>query len=38
VTGGKSIAVGFQSMSGGDVVNPLVYIHDIHERKREVLF
>jgi hypothetical protein len=27
-----------QSISGGDVVNPLVAFYDIHGRKREVSF
>jgi hypothetical protein len=36
VTGGKLIAVWLQSISGGDTVNPLVAIYDIHGRKREV--
>jgi hypothetical protein len=38
VTGGKPIAVLLQSISGGDVVNPLVAFYDIHGRKRELLF
>jgi hypothetical protein len=36
VTGGKSIAVWLQSISGA--INPLVVFYDIHGRKREVLF
>jgi hypothetical protein len=38
VTGGKPISVWLQSISGGDVVNPLVAFYDIHGRKGEVLF
>jgi hypothetical protein len=38
VTGGKSIAVFWQSISGVNAINPLVAFYDIHGRKREVLF
>jgi hypothetical protein len=38
VTGGKPIAVRSQSISRVNVIKPLVAFHDIHERKREVLF
>jgi hypothetical protein len=38
VTGGKSIAVWSQSISGVSAVNPLVAFYDIHGRKEEVLF
>jgi hypothetical protein len=38
VTCGKPIAVSLQSISGGDAVNPLVAVYDIHGGKREVLF
>jgi hypothetical protein len=38
VTGDKPIAVGSQSIFGGDAVNHLVAFYDIHGRKREVLF
>jgi hypothetical protein len=38
VTGGKSIAVLLQSISGVSAINPLVAFYDIHGRKREVLF
>jgi hypothetical protein len=38
VTGGESIAVRSQSISGVSAVNPLVAFYDIHGRKREVLF
>jgi hypothetical protein len=38
VTGGKSIVVWLQSVSGGDTFNLLVTFYDIHERKKEVLF
>jgi hypothetical protein len=38
VTGGKPIAVYSQSISDVNAINPLVTIHDIHGRKREVLF
>jgi hypothetical protein len=33
-TGGKPIAVRLQSISGGDVANPLFAFYDIHERER----
>jgi hypothetical protein len=38
MTGGKPIAVLFQSISGVSAVNPLVAVYDIHGEKREVLF
>jgi hypothetical protein len=38
VTGGKSIAVISQSITGASAVNTLVAFYDIHGRKREVLF
>jgi hypothetical protein len=38
VTGGKTIAVWLQSISGGSAVNPLVAFYDIHGRKGGVLF
>jgi hypothetical protein len=38
VTGGKNIAVVFQSISGVSAINPLVAFYDIHGKKREVLF
>jgi hypothetical protein len=38
VTGGKSIAVWLQSISGVNAINPLVAFYDIHGRKIEVLF
>jgi hypothetical protein len=38
VTDGKPIAVWSQSISGVNAFNPLVAFHDIHRRKREVLF
>jgi hypothetical protein len=38
VTGGKTIAVLLQSISGGSAINPLVAFNDIHGGKREVLF
>jgi hypothetical protein len=38
VTGGKSIAVLLQSISGVSAINPLVAFYDIHGRKGEVLF
>jgi hypothetical protein len=38
VTGGKTIAVLLQSISGVSAINPLVAFYDIHGRKREVLF
>jgi hypothetical protein len=38
VTGGKSIAVLLQSISGVSAINPLVAFYDIHGGKREVLF
>jgi hypothetical protein len=38
VTGGKPIAVLLQSISGVSAVNLLVVFHDIHRRKRELLF
>jgi hypothetical protein len=37
VTGGKAIAIGSQSISGVDTVNPLVAFYDIHGRKGGVL-
>jgi hypothetical protein len=37
VTGGKSIAVLLQSISGVSAINPLVAFNDIHGGKREVL-
>jgi hypothetical protein len=38
VTGGKPIAVFWQSISGVSAMNPLVAFYDIHGGKREVLF
>jgi hypothetical protein len=38
MTGGKSIAVWSQSISGVSAINPLVAFYDIHGGKREVLF
>jgi hypothetical protein len=38
VTGGKSIAVLLQSISGVSAINPLVAFYDIPGGKREVLF
>jgi hypothetical protein len=38
VTGGKSIAVRLQSISGMSAVHPFVAFYDIHGRKREVVF
>jgi hypothetical protein len=38
VTGGKSIAVLLQSISGESAINRLVSFYDIHGGKREVLF
>jgi hypothetical protein len=38
MTGGKSIAVFLQSITGVSAINPLVVFYDIHERKGEVLF
>jgi hypothetical protein len=38
VTGGRSIAVFLQSISGVSAINPLVAFYDIHGGKREVLF
>jgi hypothetical protein len=38
VIGGKSIAIGSQSFSGVNDINPLVAFYDIHVKKREVLF
>jgi hypothetical protein len=38
VTGGKSIAVLLQSISGVNDIYPLVAFYDIHGEKREVLF
>jgi hypothetical protein len=38
VTGGKSIAVVVQSISGVSSINPLVAFYDIHGRMREVLY
>jgi hypothetical protein len=38
VTGGKSIAVLLQSISGVSAINPLVAFYDVHGGKREVLF
>jgi hypothetical protein len=38
VTGGKPIAVFFQSISSVIAINPLVAFYDIHGGKREVLF
>jgi hypothetical protein len=38
VTGGKPIAVLFQSISGVSAINPLVAFYGIHGGKREVLF
>jgi hypothetical protein len=37
VTGGKTIAVLLQSISGVTAINPLVAFYDIHGGKREVL-
>jgi hypothetical protein len=38
VTGGKTIAVLLQSISGVSAINPIVAFYDNHGRKREVLF
>jgi hypothetical protein len=38
VTGGKPIAVLWQSISGVSAINPLIAFYDIHRGKREVLF
>jgi hypothetical protein len=38
VTGGKSITIWSQVISGVSAVNPLVAFNDIHGRKREVIF
>jgi hypothetical protein len=38
MTGGKTIAVLLQSISGVSAINPLVAFYDIHREKREVLF
>jgi hypothetical protein len=38
VTGGKTIAVLLQTITGVSVINPLDAFYDIHGRKREVLF
>jgi hypothetical protein len=38
VTGGKSIAILLQSISGVSDINPLVAFYGIHGGKREVLF
>jgi hypothetical protein len=38
VTGGKPIAVLFQSISGVSAINSLVAFYDIHGGKNEVLF
>jgi hypothetical protein len=38
VTGGKPIAVLFQSILGESAINPLVAFYDIHGRKSKVLF
>jgi hypothetical protein len=38
VTGGKPIAVLFQSISGVSTINPLVAFYEIHGVKRQVLF
>jgi hypothetical protein len=38
VTGGKTIAVLSQFISGVNAINPLVAFYAIHGRKREVLF
>jgi phosphatidate phosphatase APP1 len=38
VTGGKTIAVLLQSISGASAINPLVAFYDTHGVKREVLF
>jgi hypothetical protein len=38
MTGGKSIAVLLQSISGVSAINPLLAFYDIHGGKREVLF
>jgi phosphatidate phosphatase APP1 len=38
VTGGKTIAVLLQSISGASAINPLVAFYDTHGEKREVLF
>jgi hypothetical protein len=38
MTGGKSIAVLLQYISGVSAINPLVAFYDIHGGKREVLF
>jgi hypothetical protein len=37
-TGGKSIAMWSQSISGVNAINPIVDFYEIHRRKREVLF
>jgi hypothetical protein len=37
VTGGKLIAILLQSISGANVINPLIAFYDIHGGKREVL-
>jgi hypothetical protein len=37
-TGGKHIAVLFQSISGVSAINPLVAFYNIHAGKRDVLF
>jgi hypothetical protein len=38
MTGGKPIAISSQSISDVNAINPLVAFHNIHGRKREVLF
>jgi hypothetical protein len=38
MTGGESITVLLQSISGVSAINPLVAFYDIHGGKREVLF
>jgi hypothetical protein len=38
VTGGKPISVLLQSISGVNVINPLVAFYDIHGGKKDVLF
>jgi hypothetical protein len=38
VTGGESVAVLLESISGVSAINPLVALYDIHGGKREVLF
>jgi hypothetical protein len=38
VTGGKSIAIFLESMSGVIAINPLVAFYNIHGRKGQVLF